>query len=125
MPSASCCHITLLLAVCHLHRSHPGRAEEGVVCVKQEPEEVSGTAFCEMVFCSPCIGLFHVRFNYKDLHFVLYSCPQLINDADYKLSGVSGIGNEAVMKADSLDLPSFNDIKGISTLHLSFSVILI
>ena len=39
------------LTVCDSDLSHSGKADGCVASVKQEHEEVSGTAFCELIFC--------------------------------------------------------------------------
>ena len=77
------------------------------MCVKKEPEEVSGAVFCEIGFYSSCFRLFQLPVISKPLHS-FYIFPQVIHDAD-------GIGNAEVKKECSLDHSTYVNNEGNST----------
>ena len=92
--------------------SHTGRVEGGCARVKQEPEEVKWYCLLrnDLLF-TLCVTL-------NTVHFVIYACPQLINDANYELSGNYGLGNADVKEECSSHFSNHPNNEGNPTVGM-------
>ena len=96
--------------MCDPGPSDVGRAEGGLVCVKQECKEVKLYWLYETLFYSYYISLFLVCINVGALYFMFYACPQLVSNDDCNLPEACGRGNADVKEECSLDFSNhFNN----------------
>ena len=104
------CYYTRLFTVDDLIPSHIGKDKGGMVKVEQEHEEVKWYCFLRNYLLFTLYVIFNVH------HCVIFPCPQLINDVDYKLSGDNGFGNADGREEGTSYFSNYSNIEGSTAL---------